>query len=111
MDPETIARAGEGDAAATREIDEHRLAEANRPGGGEHRPSTGQDMFKGRRTEIQFLNGFVVAQGRGGRHPDADQQDPDRHRHPGRTRRVEARSEAHRRPATQLTLIGRPSAD
>src|SRR5207244_8336385 len=29
MDPETIARAGEGDAAATREIDEHRLAEAN----------------------------------------------------------------------------------
>ena len=63
MDPEIIARAGEGDAAATREIDEHRLAEANRPGGGEHRPSTGQDMFKGRRTEIQFLNGFVVRKG------------------------------------------------
>jgi len=63
MDPETIARAGEGDAAATREIDEHRLAEANRPGGGEHRPSTGQDMFKGRRTEIQFLNGFVARKG------------------------------------------------
>jgi 2-dehydropantoate 2-reductase len=63
MDPETIARAGEGDAAATKEIDEHRLAEANRPGGGEHRPSTGQDMFKGRRTEIQFLNGFVARKG------------------------------------------------
>jgi len=63
MDPETIARAGEGDAAATREIDEHRLAEANRPGGGEHRPSMGQDMVKGRRTEIQFLNGFVVRKG------------------------------------------------
>ena len=63
MDPETIARAGEGDAAAIREIDEHRLAEANRPGGGEHRPSTGQDMFKGRRTEIQFLNGFVARKG------------------------------------------------
>src|ERR1700757_1324922 len=63
MDPETIARAGEGAAAATKEIDEHRLAEANRPGGGEHRPSTGQDMFKGRRTEIQFLNGFVVRKG------------------------------------------------
>jgi len=44
-------------------INEHRLAEANRPGGGEHRPSTGQDMFKGRRTEIQFLNGFVVRKG------------------------------------------------
>jgi 2-dehydropantoate 2-reductase len=63
MDPETLARAGEGDPAAQREIDEHRLAEANRSGGGEHRPSTGQDMVKGRRTEIQFLNGFVVKKG------------------------------------------------
>jgi 2-dehydropantoate 2-reductase len=63
MDPETLARAGEGDPAAQREIDEHRLAEANRPGGGEHRPSMGQDMVKGRRTEIQFLNGFVVREG------------------------------------------------
>src|SRR5437867_4204042 len=63
MDPETIARAGEGDAAATKEIDDHRLAEANRAGGGEHRPSMGQDMVKGRRTEIQFLNGFVVRKG------------------------------------------------
>jgi 2-dehydropantoate 2-reductase len=63
MDPQTIARAGEGDAAATKEIDEHRLAEANRAGGGEHRPSMGQDMVKGRRTEIQFLNGFVSRKG------------------------------------------------
>ena len=86
MDPETIARAGEGDAAAQKEIDEHRLAEANRAGGGEHRPSTGQDMVKGRRTEIQFLNGFVVQQGRGGRHPGPDQRDPDRHRDRGSKR-------------------------
>ncbi len=63
MDPETLARAGEGDPAAQKEIDDHRLAEANRPGGGEHRPSMGQDMVKGRRTEIQFLNGFVVREG------------------------------------------------
>jgi 2-dehydropantoate 2-reductase len=63
LDPETIARAGEGDAGATREIDAHRLAIANRPGGGEHRPSMGQDMVKGRRTEIQFLNGLVVRKG------------------------------------------------
>src|SRR5580700_4468645 len=63
MDPEVVARAGEGDPDATKEIDEHRLAEANRPGGGEHRPSMGQDMVKGRRTEIQFLNGFVVREG------------------------------------------------
>ena len=59
IDPEVIARAGEGDAAATQEYDEHRLAEASKPGGGEHRPSMGQDMVKGRRTEIEFLNGFV----------------------------------------------------
>ena len=58
--PEVIARAGEGDPAASREYDEHRLAEARKPGGGAHRPSMGQDMVKGRRTEIEFLNGFIV---------------------------------------------------
>jgi len=63
LPPEVIARAGEGDPAATREYDEHRLAEAQRPGGGAHRPSMGQDMVKGRRTEIEFLNGFVVRKG------------------------------------------------
>jgi 2-dehydropantoate 2-reductase len=61
--PEVIARAGEGDPEATREYDEHRLAEARRPGGGAHRPSMGQDMVKGRRTEIEFLNGLVVRKG------------------------------------------------
>jgi len=60
IDPEVIARAGEGDAKATAEYDEHRLAEAKKPGGGAHRPSMGQDMVKGRRTEIEFLNGFIV---------------------------------------------------
>jgi 2-dehydropantoate 2-reductase len=60
MEPETIARAGEGDPAATQVWDEHRLEEARKPGGGAHRPSMGQDMVKGRRTEIEFLNGFIV---------------------------------------------------
>jgi 2-dehydropantoate 2-reductase len=60
IDPETIARAGEGDVAAKAAYDAHRLAEANKPGGGAHRPSMGQDMVKGRRTEIEFLNGFIV---------------------------------------------------
>src|SRR5271166_2116591 len=62
LDPEIIARAGEGDAAATRQYDEHRLAEVS-GGGGEHRPSMGQDMVKGRRTEIEFLNGMVAKKG------------------------------------------------
>lgn len=59
IDPEVIAKAGEGDAAAIREYDGHRLDEVNKAGGGEHRPSMGQDMVKGRRTEIDFLNGFI----------------------------------------------------
>ena len=59
MDPEVIARAGEGDPAAKREYDDHRLTEARKPGGAAHRPSMGQDMVKGRRTEIEFLNGFI----------------------------------------------------
>lgn len=59
LEPEIIARAGEGEAAAVAAYDAHRLAEARKPGGGAHRPSMGQDMVKGRRTEIEFLNGFV----------------------------------------------------
>jgi 2-dehydropantoate 2-reductase len=61
--PEIIARAGEGDPEAVREYDEHRLAEVSKAGGGEHRPSMGQDMVKGRRTEIEFLNGLIVRKG------------------------------------------------
>ena len=64
MEPELIARAGEGDVEAERAYDAHRLAEIRKPGGGEHRPSMGQDMVKGRRTEINFLNGFVVQKGK-----------------------------------------------
>ncbi|WP_424812248.1 ketopantoate reductase family protein [Roseococcus sp. YIM B11640] len=59
LDPEIIARAGEGDAAARSEYDAHRIAEAQK-GGGAHRPSMGQDMVKGRRTEIEFINGFIA---------------------------------------------------
>src|SRR5262245_60792006 len=64
IDPEIITRAGEGDVKAKAEYDAHRLADVKKPGGGAHRPSMGQDMVKGRRTEIEFLNGFVVAKGR-----------------------------------------------
>lgn len=71
LDPEIIAKAGEGDAKAREQYDEHRIAEVKKAGGGEHRPSMGQDMVKGRRTEIEFLNGFIVnkAQGIGIRTP------------------------------------------
>jgi 2-dehydropantoate 2-reductase len=61
MPPELIARAGEGDRAALARYDEHRLGA--RRGSAEQRPSMGQDMMKGRRTEIEYLNGFVVREG------------------------------------------------
>lgn len=64
LDPEVIARAGEGDAAARAAYDAQRLADTQKPGGGAHRASMGQDMVKGRRTEIEFLNGFVVTKGK-----------------------------------------------
>jgi 2-dehydropantoate 2-reductase len=60
--PEVIARAGEGDEEAARLYDARRLADAA-GGGGAHRPSMGQDMEKGRRTEIEFLNGYIVDRG------------------------------------------------
>jgi 2-dehydropantoate 2-reductase len=59
LPPETIARAGEGDEAAMRTCDEQRLKDAKATSA-EQRPSMGQDMLKGRRTEIEFLNGYVV---------------------------------------------------
>jgi 2-dehydropantoate 2-reductase len=64
IDPEIIACAGEGDPDARAKYDAHRLAEARKAGGGAHRPSMGQDMVKGRRTEIEFLNGFIVGKGK-----------------------------------------------
>ncbi len=62
LPPGTIARAGGGDPEALRIFDERRLSRAGR-GSPDQRPSMGQDMAKGRRTEIEFLNGFVVREG------------------------------------------------
>jgi 2-dehydropantoate 2-reductase len=62
LPPETIARAGEGDPAAIEAADAQRLKDRARIAG-EQRPSMGQDMLKGRRTEIEYLNGFVVREG------------------------------------------------
>jgi 2-dehydropantoate 2-reductase len=62
LTPETIARAGEGDEAAERACDEQRFKDAGRTAPGQ-RPSMGQDMQKGRRTEIEFLNGLIVREG------------------------------------------------
>jgi 2-dehydropantoate 2-reductase len=60
--PETIAKAGEGDPAATEACDAQRFKDTARVSA-EQRPSMGQDMEKGRRTEIEYLNGYVVCEG------------------------------------------------
>lgn len=62
LPPETVARAGEGDEAAMAAYEAQRFKDAGRTSA-EQRPSMGQDMVKGRRTEIEFLNGFVVREG------------------------------------------------
>src|SRR5947209_3890061 len=62
LPPETIARAGEGDEAAIHAYETQRFQDAGRTSA-EQRPSMGQDMMKGRRTEIEFLNGYVVEEG------------------------------------------------
>ena len=59
LPPETIARAGEGDDVAMKVCDEQRFKDSGRTAAGQ-KPSMGQDMQKGRRTEIEFLNGLVV---------------------------------------------------
>jgi 2-dehydropantoate 2-reductase len=60
---DTLAAAAEGNAAALAET-EAELFAATKGRSDSQRPSMGQDMVKGRRTEIEFLNGFVVDKGR-----------------------------------------------
>jgi len=62
MDAETLARAGEGSADAKTEIVDQLLKLATTRSE-EQRPSMAQDIFKGRRTETDFINGFVAAKG------------------------------------------------
>ena len=62
LPPETIARAGEGDASASEICDAQRIKDLSYTSG-DQRPSMGQDMAKGRRTEIEFINGYIVREG------------------------------------------------
>ena len=63
-EPEVIARAAEGDRAALDEVESAILAALQSNTRSElARPSMGQDMLKGRRTEIDFINGVIAAKG------------------------------------------------
>jgi len=63
MDAEVLARAGEGHKDALAEITNILLDAAKRRSD-DQRPSMAQDIAKGRRTETDFINGFVAARGR-----------------------------------------------
>lgn len=62
MDGETLAAAGEGNRDALAEIVDI-LAEGAKKRSDEQRPSMAQDIAKGRRTETDFINGYVAAKG------------------------------------------------
>ena len=64
LDPERLARAHEGDAAALAEVEKQlQDGTAGSLRSEYQRPSMAQDMAKGRRTEIEFMNGFVAEKG------------------------------------------------
>ena len=62
MPPDKWVAAAEGDPAARKAVEDALLAGLKRVTD-EGRPSTGQDMLKGRRTEIDFINGLVSDKG------------------------------------------------
>ena len=65
MQPDQLALASEGDAAALAEVEKIMIGRtASNPRAGIQRPSMAQDMKKGRRTEIEFMNGYIAAKGK-----------------------------------------------
>ena len=64
LEPEKLALASEGNTRALEEIEALMLAGTNAAARSDlQRPSMAQDMAKGRRTEIEFMNGFIAEKG------------------------------------------------
>lgn len=63
MTPETLMAAGKEDPAALKEITAQ-MFDGIRHRTEESRPSTAQDIRKGRRTEIDYINGLVALKGK-----------------------------------------------
>ncbi len=66
LDPETLARASENDPKALDEIETILRPGSNtnpNPRADIQRPSMAQDIIKGRRTEIEFMNGYIADRG------------------------------------------------
>ena len=65
LDPDRLVAAADGNTDALTEIEELMMARTkSNPRAGIQRPSMAQDMHKGRRTEIQFMNGFIADKGK-----------------------------------------------
>jgi len=63
-DPEQLARAAEGDTRALAEVEAIIVPKAGaNPRGDIQRPSMAQDILKGRRTEIDAMNGYIARKG------------------------------------------------
>jgi 2-dehydropantoate 2-reductase len=63
-EPESLARAAEGDARALAEVEAVIVPKADsNPRGDIQRPSMAQDILKGRRTEIDAMNGYIARKG------------------------------------------------
>jgi 2-dehydropantoate 2-reductase len=64
LEADRYVRAAEGDSEALREVEATLIpkGEAN-PRASIQRPSMAQDILKGRRTEIEAMNGFIAAKG------------------------------------------------
>ncbi len=64
LDPQELLKAHNGDRDAFARVDAVMLAQTTSGARGAlQRPSMGQDMIKGRRTEIDYINGFIVKKG------------------------------------------------
>ena len=65
MQPAQLAAASQGDAKAMAEVEQIMINRtASNPRAGIQRPSMAQDMAKGRRTEIESMNGYIAAKGK-----------------------------------------------
>jgi 2-dehydropantoate 2-reductase len=64
LQPDLLASAGDGNEEAILKVDALMLSENEKSRGDLQRPSMGQDMIKGRPTEIDYLNGLVARKGK-----------------------------------------------
>ena len=62
IEPELLARAAEGEASALAQVESVIVPKSN-PRADIQRPSMAQDILKGRRTEIDAMNGYIARKG------------------------------------------------